>query len=77
MPQGGRMNAITVPNVKFVSFDADRKDITVGEMTNMIYNVQDFEERAIRDARVIIFVESTGYEQFLSIQNQPPCFLRC
>lgn len=70
MPQEGRMTAVTVPNVKFVSFDADRKDITVGETTNMIYNVQNFEERAITDARVTILIESAGYGQFLSIQNQ-------
>ena len=70
LPQQDRMTAITVPNVKFVSFDADRKDITVGETANMIYNVQNFEERAIADARVTISIESAGYEQFLSIQNQ-------
>ena len=70
MPQEGGMTAVTVPNVKFVSFDADRKDITVGETTNMIYNVQNFEERAITDARVTILIESAGYGQFLSIQNQ-------
>ena len=70
LPQQDRMTAITVPNVKFVSFDADRKDITVGETTNIIYNVQNYEERAIADARVTISIESPGYEQFLSIQNQ-------
>ena len=70
IPQQDGMTAITVPNVKFVSFDADRKDITVGETANMIYNVQNFEERAIADARVTISIESAGYEQFLSIQNQ-------
>ena len=70
MPQQGQFNVTTVPNVKFVSFDADRKDITVGETTNIIYNVQNFEERAIADARVTILIESAGYEQFLSIQNQ-------
>jgi hypothetical protein len=70
MPQQDGMTAVTVPNVKFVSFDVDRKDITMGETTNMIYNVQNFEERAIADARVTILIESPGYEQFLSIQNQ-------
>ena len=70
LPQQGGMTAVTVPDVKFVSFDADRKDITVGEKANMIYNVQNFEERAIADARVTISIESAGYEQFLSIQNQ-------
>ena len=69
MPQPDGMNA-TVPDVKFVSFDADRKDITVGETTNIIYNVQNFEERAIANARVTISIESPGYDQFLSIQNQ-------
>ena len=69
-PQENKMNATTVPDVKFVSFEADRKDIAVGETTNMVYNVQNFEERSIADARVTISIESPGYEQFLSIQNQ-------
>jgi hypothetical protein len=71
------MNAVSVPNVKFVSFDADKKDITVGETTDIIYNVQNFEERAIPDTRVTILIESAGYEQFLSRQNQtsPHLFL--
>jgi hypothetical protein len=70
IPQQDRMNATNVPDVKFVSFDADRRDITVGETANIIYNVQNFESRAIADATVTISIESPGYDQFLSIQNQ-------
>ncbi len=71
MQQGsGGANVAAAPNVKFVSFDADRKGIKVGEATNMFYNVQNFEERAIEDARVTIMIEPSGFEPYLSISNQ-------
>lgn len=60
----------SMPNVKFVSFDADRKDIRAGETTNVFYNVQNFEGRAINDARVTIMIEPSGSEPYLSISNE-------
>jgi hypothetical protein len=71
MQQGGGATMIAAaPNVKFVSFNVDRKDIKVGETTNVFYNVQNFEERAIDDTKVMIMIEPSGYEPYLSISNQ-------
>lgn len=71
MLQGGGTNiAAVAPNVKFVSFDADKKDIKVGETTNVFYNVQNLEERAIDDAKVMIIIEPSSSESYFSIRNQ-------
>lgn len=67
---GGGTSLASVPNVKFVSFDADRKDIKVGETTNVFYNVQNFEVRSIDDARVTIMIEPSGSDSYLSINNK-------
>ena len=68
--QDAKTATAAAPNVKFVAFDADRYDIKVGETTDVTYNVQNFEERPIGDARVIILIEPSGYEPYLSISNQ-------
>src|SRR5688572_32944390 len=57
------------PNVKFVEFTADRLDIRVGESTNVVFNVQNSEPRAITDARVSIVIEPSGYQPYLSIDR--------
>jgi hypothetical protein len=57
------------PNVKFTEFTPDRVDIRVGEATNIVFNVQNLESRAITDARVAIAVEPSGYQPYLSIDR--------
>jgi hypothetical protein len=59
-----------VPNVKFTEFTPDRKDISVGESTKILFNVQNLEMRPIIDGQVIIVIEPSGYQSYLTIQNQ-------
>lgn len=58
-----------VPNVRFTDFTADRIDITVGQTTNIVFNVQNLENRAITDARVAIVIEPSGYQPYLTIDR--------
>ena len=57
------------PNVKFTDFTADRVDIKVGESTNIVFNVQNLESRAITAARVTTVIEPAGYPPYLSIDK--------
>src|SRR5689334_23913457 len=66
---GGGSSA-TAPNVKFISFDSDKKDIKVGETTTVVYNIGNYEDRSISDARVTITMHPSGYEPYFSISNQ-------
>ncbi|MDQ3971217.1 MAG: hypothetical protein M3227_05975 [Thermoproteota archaeon] len=59
-----------VPNVKFTEFTPDRRDISVGESTKILFNVQNLEMRSIIDGQVIIVIEPSGYQSYLTIQNQ-------
>jgi hypothetical protein len=59
-----------VPNVKFTEFTPDRRDISVGESTKILFNVQNLEMRPIIDGQVIIVIEPSGYQSYLTIQNQ-------
>ena len=59
-----------VPNVKFTEFTPDRRDISVGESTRILFNVQNLEMRPIIDGQVIIVIEPSGYQPYLTIQNQ-------
>lgn len=59
-----------VPNVKFTEFTPDRRDISVGESTKILFNVQNLEIRPIIDGQVIIVIEPSGYQSYLTIQNQ-------
>ena len=59
-----------VPNVKFTEFTPDRRDISVGESTKILFNVQNLEMRPIIDGQVIIVIEPSGYQPYLTIQNQ-------
>ena len=59
-----------VPNVKFIEFTPDRRDISVGESTKILFNVQNLEMRPIIDGQVIIVIEPSGYQPYLTIQNQ-------
>ncbi|HJU95577.1 MAG TPA: hypothetical protein VJ643_06050 [Nitrososphaera sp.] len=59
-----------LPNVKFTEFTPDRRDISVGESTRILFNVQNLEMRSITDGQVIIVIEPSGYQPYLTIQNQ-------
>ncbi|MDQ3717555.1 MAG: hypothetical protein M3311_00195 [Thermoproteota archaeon] len=59
-----------VPNVKFTEFTPDKRDISVGESTKILFNVQNLEMRPITDGEVIIVIEPSGYQSYLTIQNQ-------
>jgi hypothetical protein len=66
------------PNVKFMTFEVDRQEIAVGESTNVLINVQSSEDMVIDDARVVMTIEPSGYEPYVSISNSPiqlPVFL--
>jgi hypothetical protein len=66
------------PNVKFMTFEVDEQEITVGESTNVLINVQSSEEIVIDNAKVVVTIEPSGYEPYLSINNSPiqlPVFL--
>jgi hypothetical protein len=58
------------PNLKFTEFTPDRRDIKVGESTKILFNVQNLVARPITDAQVVIVIEPSGYQSFLTIQNQ-------
>ena len=58
------------PNLKFTEFTPDRRDISVGESTKILFNVQNLEMRPITDGQVIIVIEPSGYQSYLTIQNQ-------
>ena len=58
------------PNVKFTEFTPDRMDIKVGESTKILFNVQSLKTRPITDAQVVIVIEPSGYQSYLTIQNQ-------
>ncbi len=68
-----------VPNVKFLTFEIDKEEIAVGESTNILINVQSSEEDVVIDnAKVVVTIEPSGYEPYLSINNNPiqlPVFL--
>ena len=58
------------PNLKFTEFTPDRRDIKVGESTKILFNVQNLETRPITDAQVVVIIEPSGYQSYLTIQNQ-------
>ena len=67
-----------IPDVKFMTFKVDKQKIAVGESTYVLINVQNSEGKAIDDARVVMTIEPSGYESYLSISNstiQLPIFL--
>jgi hypothetical protein len=67
-----------VPDVKFIRFELDKQEIVVGETTNVLINVQSSEDMVIDDAKVVVTIDPTGYEPYISISNSPiqlPVFL--
>jgi hypothetical protein len=65
-----RQTNSNVPNVKFTEFTPDKRDISVGESTKILFNVQNLEMRPITEGQVIIVIEPSGYQSYLTIQNQ-------
>ena len=63
-------NSGGIPDVKFTEFAPDRTDIRVGESSKILFNVQNLEMRPIIDAQVIIIIEPSSYQPYLTIQNQ-------
>jgi hypothetical protein len=64
--------------VKFMTFEVDKQEITVGESTNVLINVQSSEDIVIDNAKAVVTIEPSGYEPYLSINNSPiqlPVFL--
>ena len=57
------------PDVKFMTFEVDKQEIAVGESTNILINVRNSEDKVIEDARVMMTIEPSGYEPYLSISN--------
>jgi hypothetical protein len=57
------------PNVKFTEFTPDRMDIKVGESTKIVFNVQNLEERSINGSKVLVVIEPSGYQPYLSISD--------
>jgi len=67
-----------VPDVKFMTFEVDKQKIAVGESANVLINVRNSEDKLIDNARVVMTIEPTSYESYLSISNssiQLPAFL--
>ncbi|MFL6409017.1 MAG: hypothetical protein ACJ71F_18390 [Nitrososphaeraceae archaeon] len=67
-----------VPDVKFMTFEVDKQKIAVGESANVLINVRNSEDKLIENARVVMTIEPTSYESYLSISNssiQLPAFL--
>jgi hypothetical protein len=66
------------PDVKFMTFEVDKQEIAVGESANVLINVQNSEDKVIDHARVVMTIEPSGYEPYLSISNRTielPMFL--
>ena len=67
-----------VPDVKFMTFEVDKQEIAVGESTNILINVRNSEDKVIDDSKVVMTIEPSGYEPYVSISNSPlqlPVFL--
>jgi hypothetical protein len=60
----------SAPNVKFIKFDLQNQEIKVGASTNLVFNVENREDRVIDDARVVITVQPQAGSNYLAISNQ-------
>jgi cytoskeletal protein RodZ len=66
------------PNVKFMTFEVHKQEIAVGESTDVLINVRNSEDKVIDNAKVVMTIEPSGYEPYVSISNSPiqlPVFL--
>jgi NADH:ubiquinone oxidoreductase subunit 5 (subunit L)/multisubunit Na+/H+ antiporter MnhA subunit len=76
--QQHQQNQEAPPNVKFMTFEVDKQEIAVGESTNVLINVRSSEDKVINNAKVVMMIEPSSYEPYLSITNstiQLPIFL--
>ena len=67
-----------VPDVKFMTFEVEKQEIAVGESTNVLINIRNSEDKVIDDAKVVMTIEPSGYEPYVSMSNSPlqlPVFL--
>lgn len=67
-----------VSNVKFMTLEVDKQDIADGESTNALMNMRSSEDKLVQNARILMTIEPSGYEPFLSISNSTieiPVFL--
>lgn len=63
------INGDSPPNVKFVQFDTDRQEILVGENMKVFFNVESHEPRTINDTKVIMLIEPSSGEAYLSVDK--------
>ena len=66
------------PDVRFITFEVEKQEITVGESTNVLINVRSSEDKVIDGAKVVMTLEPSSYEPYVSISNNPlqlPVFL--
>jgi hypothetical protein len=56
--------------VNFIGFEAEKQELRVGESTNILFNVQNSEDRVIGDAKVDITIEPEVGTTYLSISNR-------
>ena len=66
MPQ---KNAPGAPNVKFTKFTADNTDIKVGGSSKIVFNVENLEDRSINSSKVLVEIEPSRYQPYLSISD--------
>ena len=67
-----------VSNVKFMTLEVDKQDLADGESTNVLMNKRSSEDKLVQNARILMTIEPSGYEPFLSISNSTieiPVFL--
>lgn len=57
------------PNVKFVQFDTDRREILVGESMRVFLNVESNEPRTINDTRIIMLINPASALTYLSVDK--------
>lgn len=62
-------NGNPAPNVKFVQFDTDRREILVGESMKVFLNVESHEPRTINGTRVIMLIDPPSALTYLSVDK--------
>jgi hypothetical protein len=62
-------NGTSPPNVKFVQFDTDRREILVGESMKVFLNVESHEPRTINGSRVIVLIDPPSALTYLSVDK--------
>lgn len=60
----------SAPNIKFIKFGLQNQEIKVGASTNLVFNVENREDRVIDSARVVITVQPQVGSNYLAISNQ-------